>query len=519
MALRDALRNLFDKFLPAESARTTEIESRPRKSRPQVPAGTIGDSYYDFVDGYDRTRRARYMDYDFMDQEVPEISRALDDHADLMVGSDEGDIEPIVIVAKDKKVETIINDLNKRTHLMARIWSISREMVKYGDDFEEIVIDDADQIVRIKGLPVKEMYRHEDEFGRLEDKAYTQRDDAGNIRAEFDAFQIVHFRSDRPRSSQYGRSLVHSARRIWRQLQLMEDGMVVGRLARAYMRYVFKIPGGDLALEDQRSLIEMYKDLYQKKKVIDPTTGKMSVEKSVLTADEDFFIPVSEDKPGDVTALEGSARIGEIRDVEYFQNKMFTRLEIPKAMMAFERDVNAKSTLGTEDKHLVRKVKRRRGIVAAGLRQVYDTQLMLFKIDPTKAEYEIQFPTLATEDELAKANVEKVRADTAKIWTELFIPIEVILKRCLNFTDEEVREVKGAIEKAKKDAEAKELAKTKVAGMNGKGNGAAPEEEEPLVDQQALPEMETWLIRRELLERLQTLRGVIMEAAQNGQQN
>src|SRR5262249_60776203 len=130
-----------------------------------------------------------------------------------------------------------------------------------GDDFEEMVISGDNLIVRVKGLPVREMDREEDQFGRLKDPAYVQRSlsNHDDVIAQFQDFQIVHFRNDRPRSSKYGRSLLKSARRLWRRLQLMEDGMVVARLARTPMRYIFHVPGGDLDLASQLTLIHNYR--------------------------------------------------------------------------------------------------------------------------------------------------------------------------------------------------------------------------------------------------------------------
>src|SRR5262249_8094909 len=246
-------------------------------------------------------------------------------------------------------------------------------------------------------------------FGRLKDPAYVQRSlsNHDDVIAQFQDFQIVHFRNDRPRSSKYGRSLLKSARRLWRQLQLMEDGMVVARLDRAPMRYVFQVPGGDLDLDSQVRLIEKYRDMYKKKKVIDPATGKPTYERNVMTADEDLFVPVSKDYPADVRVLQGQGNLHDIGDVQYFQNKLFSRLEIPKALMGEERDVTGRLLLTNQDMHLVRKVSRRRAVLAAGYREICDLQLALLGIDPLKAEYTLKFVPLITDDELNRSNIEK----------------------------------------------------------------------------------------------------------------
>lgn len=453
-SIKDRIRKMVDRFLPPEPSDTTEKEARPIPQYDPFGGSTVGDAYYNFVESIEQDRRAKYRDYDTMDNERSEISRALDDHADLMTTTD-GDVTPIEIVAKDKRIQTILDDMIKRTFLNARLWSIAREMVKFGDDFEEVVQDGQGTIVRIKGLPVEQMYRIEDKFGIL--TGFEQRDEQMRVIAKWEPWQIIHFRNDRPRSSKYGRGLLQSGRRVWRQLQLIEDGTVVTRLARAPMRYAYMVPGGDATPSEQMETIAAYKNLYQKKRLTqDPITGKVTHEPTALTPTEDIFITTSKESPADVKVLQGQGNIGDSSQLEYFRDMFLTKVEIPKGLLGLSRDISqlGANGLNEADRHLCRKVNRRRGQLAAGVRQACDLELAVNGINPLAVEYQIKFPPLVGENAKVTADVEQIQAQTTTAVAALGVPLEFSLKRFLKLTEEEYAEIEKEIaEQTKRDQE------------------------------------------------------------------
>ena len=223
--------------------------------------GSGAGAYYYEKMTVERTRMAAYADYELMDSEHPELSSALDIFADNSVAGEESEDQRFAVTSDDEKVKAVLTDINKRTRINQELWPLTRDLCKYGDEFEEIVVNSAGLIVRLKALPQAQMYRNEDEFGLLlEERAFEQKNPATEkVIASFEPWQIAHFRNKTNRKGQYGTSIFASARRLFKQLQMMEDGMVVGRLSRSHMRYLYKIDTGELPPPEGEAHVESVK--------------------------------------------------------------------------------------------------------------------------------------------------------------------------------------------------------------------------------------------------------------------
>lgn len=430
----------------------------------QEEGASAGDFYYQKI-AMERTRLAGYLDYELMDNEHPELSSALDIYSDNSIAGEESEDQRFAIDSEDEKVKEVLEDINKRTRIDQEIWPLTRDLCKYGDEFEEIVVNSAGLVVRIKALPQNTMYRNEDPYGRLVvERAFEQKNNTGKVVVQFEPWQIAHFRNRTSRKGQYGKSILAPARRLFKQLQMMEDGMVIGRLSRAHMRYVYKIDVGEMAPPEAEAHVESVKRRVKKKRRLNPMTGKFDVTTNPMSAEEDLFVGVRQGSPAGVDRLEGQSRLGEIKDVEYFQNKMFTVIKVPKSYLGLERDVNAKATLTNQDVQFARTIRRIQKVgLQNGLKKIYDIGLLLQGYDLTKVEYEILFPAIKTIDEVQKWQVEKAKAEVAKIYgvDVNVLTDDFILSYFLGLTDEEIKEL--GVDKEKESEKAKKAAEAELA--------------------------------------------------------
>lgn len=440
-----------------------------------------GDYYYKKMI-IERTRQASYIDYELMDSEHPELSSSLDIYSDNCVAGEESEDERFAIDSEDDKIKEVLTDINKRTRIDQEIWALTRDLCKYGDEFEEIVVNSAGLIVRLKALPQNEMFRNEDQYGLLSEKrAFEQKDAATEkVIAQFEPWQIAHFRNRTNRKAQYGSSIFSPARRLFKQLQMMEDGMVIARLSRSHMRYVYKIDVGEMSPPEAEAHVESVKRKIKKKRRLNPITGKFDVMSNPMSAEEDMFVGVRNGSPAGISTLEGQNRLEMIKDVEYFQNKMFSVVKVPKSWLGLERDVNAKATLSGQEVQFSRTVRRIQHVALKnGLKKIYDIGLLLQGYDLTKAKYEILFPAIKTIDEVRKWEIEKARAETAKIYGfDLdVLTDEFILSYFLGLTDEEIKDLgikkEKETEKARKAAEAEAGAQIAKAQADLKTGGKA----------------------------------------------
>ena len=125
-------------------------------------------------------------------------------------------------------------------------------------------------------------------------------------------------------------SHIHKALKPINQLRMMEDALVIYRLARAPERRIFYIDVGNLP----RGKAEQYmKDImakYRNKLVYDAKTGEIRDDRKHQSMLEDFWLPRREGGRGtEISTLSGGENLGQIEDIIYFQKKMYRSLNVP----------------------------------------------------------------------------------------------------------------------------------------------------------------------------------------------
>ena len=422
--------------------------------------------------GIDPSRSACYQDYLMMDRESPIIQAALDTIADASVSSSEGEAEDVYQIvfpdeedaedtASHEEVSDIFSELEERTTIKSDTWSIMRAMSLLGDEFSEIVIDPKEMHVsELKGLPAESMIVVPDEMGRFreEEYAYRQHNETGATIAEFYPWQIVHYAHRVRRTDVYGRSHLASTRRVYKQLQFIEDSMVINRIIRATMRYVHQVPVGGMAPLEARKYVDKYKQDFIRSRRFD-REGKLSMRQNPLDEERDFFVPVGKEANGTVTAIQGQSSLDRISDVEYFLKKLFAALRVPPAYLGFEADTHAKSVITTLDVAFGRVVRRAQVAHSMGQRQVYQTELALKKKNPKDINFHFVYNPIGTVDEMRRWQIELLKAQVAmmlKTQSGLIQDDEYLLKKILQVEEEDFKRIMKANKKAKLEQQAEQ---------------------------------------------------------------
>lgn len=436
----------YDPVPPTDSS----IETRKKEGLPSgsgFGAGLTRDTgfWYDQQMQVDKRRIAKYKDYDLMDTEDPELASALDIYADNATkGESETDVV-INIISKDQSVITALNEVIKDLKLNTELWSITRELVKNGDCFEEVVAYDDGELHRLKHLDENKMVVIQDEWGRLDSEyPYQQKGDTNQTVAKFEDWQIIHFKLKKDRKSVYGvdGSVLAPIRKLYKQLAMLEDSLVLARLTRAIQRYAYLIDtegieSGDDTLEYLDKVMERMK----KRRTIKPD-GSMDLDYNPMSMEEDIFISTKSDSKANVKVLQGATNLGQLADVEYFRNKKFAGVKVPKAYLSHEKDVRARAMITEQDVQFARTVRRVQLAVIAGLKKLFNQALSLRDIDPNRVEYEIQLPLLSTIDELRMWQVKQLKANVCRLLhKELNISIHWILRNLLDYDEDEVQEI------------------------------------------------------------------------------
>ena len=125
-------------------------------------------------------------------------------------------------------------------------------------------------------------------------------------------------------------SFLHKALKPINQLRMMEDALVIYRLARAPERRIFYIDVGNLPRGKSEQYMKDIMAKYRNKLVYDAKTGEIRDDRKHMSMLEDFWLPRREGGRGtEISTLPGGENLGQIEDIIYFQKKVYKSLNVP----------------------------------------------------------------------------------------------------------------------------------------------------------------------------------------------
>jgi hypothetical protein len=361
---------------------------------------------------YHQVRRELFRDYDAMDND-PIISSALDIYSDESTLKNEfGDV--IQIKTQNEKVKELLENLfYDILNLEFNLWAWTRNMVKYGDFFLAMEIAPGKGIINVQPLPVYETERLEntDPTNPNYVKFKVNHDPIG--KGEYENYEIVHFRllSD-TNFLPYGKAMIENGRRIWKQVSLMEDAMLIHRIMRAPDKRVFKIDIGNIPPTEVDNYMQKIINKMKKVPFMDKNTGDYNLKYNIQNLTEDFFLPVRGGDSGTEIDTLGGLQYTAIEDIDYLKNKLFAALKIPKAYLGYDENVNGKATLAAEDVRFARTIERIQRTLVSELTKLAVVHLSAQGIEgPEMVDFELNLVNPSTIYEQEKVNLwsEKVR--------------------------------------------------------------------------------------------------------------
>jgi len=303
-----------------------------------------------------QNRAERYTDFEQMEY-MPEIASALDIYADEMTTSNSYD-KMLSISCMNLEIKTILNSLFYEVlNLDFNAFGWARSMCKYGDFFLYLDIDEKMGVTSVIGLPNNEVERLEGQDSTNPNYVQYQWNGAGMT---FENWQVAHFRVlGNDRHAPYGTSILDPARRIWRQVVLLEDAMIAYRVVRAPERRVFKIDVGNIPPQEVAQYMEKVKTEMKRNQLVDAKTGRVDLRYNPLSLEEDYFIPMRGGVGSDIVSLPGAKSLDDIEDVKYMRDKMFAAIKIPQSYLTnLEGDSEDKGTLAQKDIRFSRTIQR-----------------------------------------------------------------------------------------------------------------------------------------------------------------
>ena len=349
----------------------------------------LDQSLYNQSVYYEPNRLAAYYDYESMEF-TPEISAALDIYAEESTTmSEKGEI--LTIFSESTRVKNILDDLFKNVldvNTNLQMWT--RGLCKYGDNFVYLKIDPEKGIIGCQQLPNIEIERLEGASSKVAGQNRDVKMPSRELRfhwknkdMEFQAWEVAHFRIlGDDRKLPYGTSMLDKIRRIWKQLLLAEDAMLIYRTSRAPERRIFKIFVGNMDDKDIEAYVQRVASKFKRDQISDPRNGQVDMRYNQMSVDQDYFIPVRDPAaPSPIDTLPGAQNLGEIADIEYIQKKLLAALRIPKAFLGFEEVVGEGKSLALMDIRFARTINRIQKSVIQELNKIALVHLYLLGLE------------------------------------------------------------------------------------------------------------------------------------------
>ena len=418
----------------------------------RIHAGNSKLAYMPLMN-YQTLRTSLYTDYEAMDTDAI-IASALDIIADeATLKNEQGEV--LHIKSPNEKTQRVLYNLFYEVlNVEFNLWAWIRTMCKYGDFY--LHLDIAEKFGVYNALPFSVYDVQREEGTNAANPSYvrfkinlnqsygyatnTNRDDY------FENYEIAHFRliSD-PSYLPYGRSYLGPGRKIFKQLTLMEDAMLIHRIMRAPEKRIFYTNIGNIAPNEVDGYMEKMKQRIKKTPYIDPQTGDYNLKYNMMNLTEDFYIPLrGNDSSTKIDTLKG-LEYTAIEDVSYLRDKLFAALRVPKAFLGYEKDLTGKATLASEDIRFARTVERIQRIVVSELTKIALVHLYTQGFDDaelTNFELSLTTPSIIYEQEKIALWKEKVEL-AGNIMDKSLLPTDWIYQNIFHFSEDQYAEFRN----------------------------------------------------------------------------
>ena len=396
-------------------------------------------------------RLGLFRDYESMDSDSI-IASALDIYSDESTMKNEyGKV--LDITTDNDQIHDILHNLfYDILNIEFNLWPWVRNMNKYGDFFLQLEITDKYGITNVTPMSAYDVARmegHDPDNPQNVQFMLTPQGDSSRHSAKqkdpktFENYEVAHFRllSD-SNYVPYGRSMLEGGRKVWKQLTLMEDAMLIHRIMRAPEKRVFKLDIGNIPPAEVDNYMQQVINKMKKAPVVDEVTGDYNLKYNMQNITEDFFLPVRGGDSG--TSIESLPGLTyeATEDIEYLKNKLLASLRIPKAFLGYEEGIGSKATLAAEDVRFARTIERIQRIVLSELTKVGIVHLYSQGYqDSDLVNFELSLTNPSTIYEQEKIELWNNKTSLAEsMLRDGIVSTNWIYKNIFKFTEDQIKE-------------------------------------------------------------------------------
>jgi len=394
--------------------------------------------------GFETARLELFSDYDTMEND-PIIASALDIYADeCTTRSEFGDV--LRISSPDSNIKGILENLfYEILNVEFNLWGWTRNMCKYGDFYLNLQIEPEYGVLNVKPISTYEMTRIEDMDPANPNYVIFKQE--GEVKDQYENYEIAHFRMlGDSNFLPYGKSVIEPARRTWKQLQLMEDAMLIHRVMRAPEKRMFYIDIGNIPPNEVDNFMQKAINKMKKVPFVDEQTGDYNLKFNLQNMTEDFFMPVRGGDSGTRIENLGAMTYDGTEDIEYLKNKMMAALKVPKAFLGYDESITGKATLAAEDIRFARTIERVQRITVSELTKIAVVHLYSQGYTDAKlVDFSLQLTNPSTIFEEERIRIFSEKLNTARDMVDAkFFSKEWIYNNIFNISNDEQEEIRNS---------------------------------------------------------------------------
>ena len=381
-------------------------------------------------------RAERYVDFDQMEY-MPEIASAMDIYADEM--TTHSALTPMLnIQCSNEEIKAVLESLYHNVmNIQFNLFGWCRSMCKYGDYFLYLDIDERKGIQNAIGLPSHEVERLEGEDKTNPNYVQFQWNSAG---LTLENWQMAHFRIlGNDKYAPYGTSVLEPARRIWRQLTLLEDAMMAYRIVRSPERRVFYVDVGAIPPTEVEQYMQKVISSMKRTSIVNEDTGRVDLRYNPMSVEEDYYVPIRGGTQSRIENLPGGTFTGDIDDVKYLRDKLFSALKVPASYLTNSEGAEEdKTTLAQKDVRFARTIQRLQRAVVSELEKIGIIHLYTlgFKGDDLLS-FKLALNNPSKIAELQELEHWKTKFDVAGSATEGYFSRRWVAENLFNMSDDE----------------------------------------------------------------------------------
>ena len=330
----------------------------------------------------------------------PEVDGILDIYVNetLMVGIDN---KTINVYSANKKVMDVVNDLFYRLGVEDKAYQIIKNFIAYGDEFFEVVFSkNLKKITNINRIPRQFV-------GRTERNGILQNffiKDANNVknnnlsynfnlaygqnekedRKKIEPFRVLHWKIPSSVNDPYGKSILESVFTVIEELKMMEQSLLIARISRAPERRIYNVNVGQAQGEKGIAYAREIVSRLKKKRILDTNNNRdLELMSDIMGSIEDIVIPkrVGEE-PSTVDTLAQLNDPGQLADIEFIRDRLFSGIGIPRQYLFDDTFANANTNLSNKNIQFAKRAKRIQNFFVYNLYKIAIIQLRLLNINP-----------------------------------------------------------------------------------------------------------------------------------------